>query len=110
MASSRPQLGIFAGRALPHGVSSTDDIFTLWGFGIRNLSAKPIARAAAFSRFRFYRGNGSNVHWGGLSIDASLQAPFGNFDWFGRVGLDVTQYSSDTTSTKVVSVNIFSGV
>ncbi len=109
-ASHIPQLGVFAGRALPHGISSADDIFTLWGVRY----SQPFGRTdkgggGAFVDFGFIGGNGSDVHWGGLSVDVSLQAPFETLIGSVGLGVDVTQYSSDTQSTKVVFGEHFLG-
>jgi hypothetical protein len=104
------QLGVFFGRSLPHGISSSDDIFTLWGlrysmpFGVTEKSG-----AGKFVDFGFIGGNGSDVHWGGLSVDVSMQAPFETLVASVGLGVDFTQYSSDTTSTKFVFGEHFLG-
>jgi hypothetical protein len=109
-ASHDSQLGIFAGRALPHGISSTDDIFTLWGLRYSMPFGKTDASGGGkFVDFGFIGGNGSLVHWGGVSVDVSLQAPFETLVGSVGLGIDATQYSSDTTSTKVVFGEHFLG-
>ena len=98
-----PQLGAFIGRALPHSISSTDDIFTLWGARY----SYPVGKnekggGGGFIDLSFLGGNGSAVHWGGVGLDISMQAPLETLIVGAGLGIDFTQYSSDITSNKFV--------
>lgn len=105
-----PQLGVFIGRALPHGISATDNIFTLWGARYSQPMGKPEkAGGGSFVDLSFIGGNGSEVHWGGVGLDASMQAPFETLIASVGLGIDFTQYSSDTASTKYVFGEHFLG-
>jgi len=109
-ASHVSQIGVVFGRCLPHGISSTDDIFTLWGgrysmpFGATEKNG-----GGKFVDFGIIGGNGSAVHWGGASIDVSIQAPFETLIMSVGLGVDVTQWSSDTKSTTVTIGEHFLG-
>ncbi len=106
----KPQLGVFIGRVLPHNISGNDNIFTLWGLRY----SSPMGKAdkgggGSYLDFTFLGGNGANVHWGGLSLDLSMQMPIETLVAAAGLGFDFTQYSSDTQSTKGVFGEHFIG-
>lgn len=104
-----PQLGVFIGRVLPHSISSTDDIFTLWGVRYSSPMGKGDKSGGSFLDYTFFGGNGANVHWGGLSLDLSMQIPIETLVAAAGLGFDYTQYSSDIQKQRGVFGEHFIG-
>ncbi len=88
------QTGVFIGRALPHGVSQNDNIFSIWGLRMSLPMGGDKSHGGYFDA-TYTNGIGGTVTWQGLSGGVSLQVPFETLILGMGIGLDVTRYTSD---------------
>lgn len=102
------EYGAFIGRALPHGVSQNDDIFSTWGLR----ASMPMGSNAHGGYFdaTYTDGIGNSITWQGLSAGVSLQIPFETLVLGTGIGLDVNRYTSDIQlDPKTVMGTYFTG-
>lgn len=93
--SNRPsQVGAFLGRVLPNGIEGAEEIFSLWGLRYSH----PLGKKSGYLDFGTLLGNSDGVQWKGAFAGISMHIPIETLIGHAGIGIDFTQYESETTA------------
>lgn len=100
-----PNAGFFVGKVLPNGISTTDEIFSLWGLRYSH----PTKKGLGFYDLAIEGANSSGVNWKNASVGMSMHIPIETLVGHVGLGLDVTRYETAGTNSTTVGGSHFIG-
>jgi hypothetical protein len=95
--SGRPsQAGVSVGKVLPNGVTTEDEIFSLWGVRY----SIPAGRGSGYYDLGGYIGSSNGVDWYSGFASISMHIPVETLIGHAGVGIDYTNFETSTQAAK----------